>query len=151
MSATVLTRQPENRLLSSLPPHEFARLTARMTDVTLGHKEVQYLPGGPIEHVYFPRSGVLSATVVMADGQTAEVAVIGREGMAGVSAFLGATRSPEPVFCQIAPCERRRWAAAEFAAEVAKGGPLRDAVYAYARAALTASARNTACNDTSSR
>src|SRR3954463_9949363 len=117
-----------------------------MTDVTFGHKDVAYLPGGPIEYVYFPRSGVLSATVVMADGQTAEVAVVGREGMAGVSSFLGAARSPEHVFCQIAPSECRRMPAAEFAAEVAKGGPLRDVVYRYTRGALTASARCTACN-----
>jgi CRP-like cAMP-binding protein len=137
---------PENRFLSSLPPHEFARLTARMTDVTFGHKDVVYLPGGPIDSVYFPRSGVLSSTVVMADGATAEVALIGREGVAGVSAFLGASRSPEHVFCQIAPSDCRKWAAAEFAAEVARGGPLKDAVYGYTRGTLTASARNTACN-----
>src|SRR5205085_2334499 len=82
-----------------------------------------YLLIGRLDHVYFPRSGVLSATVVLDDGNTAEVAVIGSEGMAGVSAFLGATRSAEQVFCQIPPCDCRKWAAAEFAAEVAKGGP----------------------------
>ena len=66
--------------------------------------------------------------------------------MAGVSAFLGATRCAEQVFCQIAPAECRRLPAAEFAAEVARGGPLRDVIYRYTRAAMTASARMTACN-----
>src|SRR4051794_33826366 len=107
---------PENRLLAALPPADFARLTARMTDITLGHKDVLYRAGGPLDFVYFPRSGVISAVVVMEDGATAEVAVIGSEGMIGVSAFLGATRSTEQVFCQVHPSECRRLPAAEFVA-----------------------------------
>jgi CRP-like cAMP-binding protein len=140
------TPTPENRLLSSLPPPEFDRLTARMTDVTLGYKDLVYRTGGPIDHVYFPRSGMLSAVVVMADGATAEVAAVGLDGMAGASAALGATTSSEQVFCQIPPCECRRMPAAEFVAEVAKGGPLKDLVHKYLRGALTASARQAACN-----
>jgi CRP-like cAMP-binding protein len=137
---------PENRLLSALPPHEFRRLTARMTDVTLAQKDVAYRTGGPIDHVYFPRSGGLSAVVVMADGSTAEVAVIGRDGMVGASVALGATRSAEQVFCQIPPCECRKWPAPEFAAEVAKGGALWDVVRKYLRGVLDARGQQAACN-----
>lgn len=137
---------PENRLLSSLPPHEFARLSARMTDVTLGQKDLVYRAGGPIDYVYFPRTGMLSAVVVMEDGATAEVAAIGREGVAGMASAFGARRSAEQVFCQIPVCECRKMPVAEFAAEVAKGGPLRDVVHGYCRGSLTASARQTACN-----
>jgi CRP-like cAMP-binding protein len=137
---------PENRLLSSLPRPEFDRLTTRMTDVTLGHKDLVYRAGGPIEHVYFPRSGVVSSVVVLNDGATAEVAAIGREGMCGASVLLGASSSHQQVFCQVPPSECRRMPAAEFAAEVAKGGPLRDVVHRYLRGALLASAQMTACN-----
>ncbi len=137
---------PENRLLSALPAADFDRLTARMTDVTLGHKDLVYRPGGPLDYIYFPRSGVLSAVVVMQDGATAEVALIGNEGMTGVSTFLGATHSAEQVFCQVPPSDCRKLPAAEFAAEVAKGGALQKAVYGYVRGALAASARMTACN-----
>jgi CRP-like cAMP-binding protein len=140
------TLQPENRLLSALPPHEFDRLTARMTDVTFGPKDVVYRGGGPIPYVYFPRSGVLSSVVVMASGDSAEVAGIGREGMAGASAAPGAERSAEQVFCQVPPSECRRMSAAAFAAEVAKGGPLRDVVYKYLKGVPVVSARQTACN-----
>jgi CRP-like cAMP-binding protein len=94
----VLTPQPENRLLAALPAPELARLTARMTDVTLGHKDLIYRAGGPIDFVYFPRSGVISSVVMMTDGASAEVAAIGCEGMAGVSVCLGATHSREQVF-----------------------------------------------------
>ena len=138
--------QPENRLLSALPPADFARLTARMTDVTFAQRDVAYRPGGPIDHVYFPRTGVLSAVVVMGDGSTAEVAIIGREGMAGASAALGAARSAEQVFCQVPPCECRKWPVAEFAAEVARRGPLWEVVRGYLRGALVACARQAACN-----
>lgn len=137
---------PENRLLAALPPPDLARLTGRMTDVTLASKDLLYRPGGPIDFVYFPRSGVVSSVVVMADGTTAEVAVIGAEGMAGASVLLGATRSEQQVYCQVPPCECRKLPAAEFAAEVGRPGPLRDAVAGYLRGALAASARLTACN-----
>ncbi|HEY1186779.1 MAG TPA: Crp/Fnr family transcriptional regulator, partial [Gemmata sp.] len=123
-----------------------ARLLPRTTELTFGHKDVVYQPEGAMEYVYFPRTGVLSCVVLMEDGGSAEVAGIGLEGMAGVSTALGADRSREQVFCQVAPCVCRQMPAAEFAAEVAGSGPLRDMVYRYVRAAMTASARQTACN-----
>ena len=52
---------PENRLLAALPPHDLARLTARMTDVTFEHRGSAYRSGGPLDAVYFPRSGVMSS------------------------------------------------------------------------------------------
>ena len=136
----------ENRLLSALPPPDFARLTRRMTDVTFGEKDVIYSAGGSIAHVFFPKSGVLSSVVAMRDGATAEVAVTGSEGMVGMCAFLGAVASTEDVFCQVHPSVCRRLPAAEFVAEVATCGTLRDLVHWYARAVLAISARYTACN-----
>jgi CRP-like cAMP-binding protein len=82
----------------------------------------------------------------MADGSTAEVAAVGREGMLGAAAALGATRSAEQVYCQVHPAECRHLPATEFAAEVARGGALRDVIHVYLRAALVVSARQTACN-----
>ena len=140
------TPKPENRLLAALPPAEFARLTARMTDITFGHKDLLYRTGAPIDYVYFPRSGVLSAVVVMTDGARVEVAAIGREGMIGASVALGAEVSAEQVFCQVHPSECRRMSAEEFAGEIRRSLPLRELVNGYLRASLTASARQTACN-----
>jgi CRP-like cAMP-binding protein len=117
-----------------------------MTEFTFGHKDLLYPVGGPIEYVYFPHSGIISAVLIMADGQKAETAAIGSEGMIGVVSCLGADNSPEQVFCQVPPAECRRLSVAEFIAEVARGGALRDVVYGYLRATLTASAWQTACN-----
>jgi len=107
---------------------------------------VVYRAGGPVGHVYFPRSGVLSAVLTMSDKTTAEVAVIGSEGMAGFSTVLGAVASREEVFCQVHPADCRKMPVAEFVAEVATCGRLRDVVHGYARAVLDASAQYTACN-----
>ncbi|QJX00871.1 Crp/Fnr family transcriptional regulator [Frigoriglobus tundricola] len=140
------TAPPENRLLAALPPADLARLLARMTDVTFGHKDLVYRTGGPIDFVYFPRGGIISAVVIMDDGASAEVAAIGLEGMVGVSAALGGTASAEQVFCQVFPAECRKMPVAEFVAEFARGGALHDIVSRYVRAALIVSARQTACN-----
>lgn len=140
------TPLPENRLLATLPPAEFVRLTAKMTDVTFQVRDVVYRAAGPIGHVYFPRTGTLSYLVIMADGSTAEVTSVGREGMAGAMLFLGEDRSPEEVICQVAPCHCRRMRAAEFVAEVEAGGPFRDAVRWFVRATRIVTARLTACN-----
>jgi CRP-like cAMP-binding protein len=140
------TSPPENRLLAALPAAELTRLTARMTDVTFNLKDVAYASGSLMEYVYFPRSGFLSSVVVMLDGASTETAVIGSEGMGGATVALGASKSFEQVFCQLAPCVCRRMLATEVAAEVARSVPLRDAVYAYLRTALVVSSRQAACN-----
>ena len=137
---------PENRMLTSLPAADQARVLARTTEVTFGQKELLYRAGGPIDFVYLPRAGIISAIVVMDDGASTEVATTGREGIVGVAAALGATASAERVFCQVYPATCRRMPTAEFVAEFERGGALRDLVYRYLRATLIVSARQTACN-----
>ena len=61
----------ENRLLAALPPLDFARLTARTTEVTFEHRGNAYRSGGPLDFVYFPRTGVMSSVIIMLDGATA--------------------------------------------------------------------------------
>ena len=137
--------RPENRLLATLSKSEFDRLTARMDDVTFAVRDMAYRANGPITHVYFPRSVMLSVVVVLENGGTSEVSVIGNEGMSGVPAFLGADRSRTEVFCQM-PCEARRMTAAAFREEVGGSGPFRDLVQRYAHALFNLISQSTACN-----
>lgn len=81
----------------------------------------------------------------MLDGRSAEVGVVGREGMLGVPAFLGADSYPTQVICQV-PAEVLRMPAAAFVAEVRRGGQLQDAVYRYSRILIDTSSRLAACN-----
>jgi CRP-like cAMP-binding protein len=136
---------PENRLLAALPRPDFDRLTARMDDVSFATRDMAYRANGPIPHVYFPRSGMLSMVIVLEGGKTSEVGVIGNEGMAGTPVFLGADRSPTQVFCQI-PCEARRMPVAAFREEVGRDGPFRDLVQRYTQALFNLVSQSTACN-----
>jgi CRP-like cAMP-binding protein len=136
---------PENRILSALPPEDYARLVPRMDDVRLAQGDLIYRANSRLDYIYFPRSGILSAIVIMADGRTIEVGAMGREGMAGMIAVLGAERSPEEVICQ-ATSTCRRMPAAAFAAEVARAGRLLALVHEYARAVLRFASQTAACN-----
>jgi CRP-like cAMP-binding protein len=135
----------ENRLLAALPQGERGRLLARMTAKKLDIEEVIYNAGGPMPHVYFPRSGVISSVMVMADGRAAEVAATGREGMVGLAAVLGAGQSPEKVFCQI-PGDMRRMATEMFVDEVRRGDRLQALVQEYTRSLMRLTAQHSACN-----
>ena len=73
-----------NRLLAAIPPADFDRLKR----VRFGVRDVVYLRGGRIDHVYFPLSGVFSVLVVMENGDAVEVTTVGREGMLGDIALL---------------------------------------------------------------
>jgi CRP-like cAMP-binding protein len=140
-----LSDSGENRLLAALPPDEFARIVAQTDVVSFRIREVLCRADGPLEYVYFPRSGVVSAIFVMLDGRAAEVGVVGREGMLGVFAFFGAESYPTQVICQI-PAEVLRMPAAAFVAEVRRGGQFQDVVYRYTRCLIDSAFRMAACN-----
>jgi CRP-like cAMP-binding protein len=137
---------PENRLLAALPRQERDRLVRRTDEVTLGLGDVVYRPNGPIRHVYFPRTGILSMVIDTEDGHTVEVGTVGNEGMAGLPAFHGAESSPTRVYCQVPPCVCRRMPADVFRDETRRPGPLQDLAHRYAQALLNQSAQSTACN-----
>jgi CRP-like cAMP-binding protein len=137
--------RPENRLLAALPKPDFDRLVARMEDVSLAVPDVLYRANGPIDHVYFPRIGVISMVIKMEDGGTVEVGTVGNEGMIGIPALLGADRSPTDVFCQI-PCETRRMRVAAFEEEIRRDGPFRLRVQRYAQSLLNQVSQTAACN-----
>ena len=76
-----------NNLLLRVPPEERAAvLDLHLEPVTLERGQVLYEPGDPLTHVYLPVTGMISLVAVMADGRSAEVATIGREGAAAMSA-----------------------------------------------------------------
>jgi CRP-like cAMP-binding protein len=101
--------------------------------------------GASVRDVYFPTRAVVSLLHVMATGHTTEVATIGREGIAGVMACLGGTRSIHQVTVQNAG-EAYRMSAKAFKAEFDRGGPLTQAVLRYAELFIDQLARTAACN-----
>ena len=79
-----------NRLLARLPGEDFARLLPYMEPVTLQAGHYLYGLGNNIDHVYFPETAVISHVHLLEDGNTTEVALVGKEGMTGLSAVFNA-------------------------------------------------------------
>src|SRR5262250_2492255 len=79
-----------NRFLAALPPHDFSLLAPHLRTIPLERGVMLHDVGEEIEHVYFPHSGMVSLVAVMQNGATVETAAIGRSGVIGASAGLGA-------------------------------------------------------------
>src|SRR5690349_4377336 len=79
----------QNRILAALPEDDYSRLASHLEPIALPSREVLHEAETPIRWVYFPTSGMVSLVLVMSDGALAEVGMVGREGMVGVSVFLG--------------------------------------------------------------
>lgn len=147
MSASVDgPRPPEgNRLLDMLPEDELRRLRPHLETVVLGHKEILYEPGVPIEHVHFPIDGVCSLVATMEDGQTVEVGTVGNEGMVGLPVFLGTTTVPLGCLCQV-PGEAVRMASEALRTEVRPDDRLHERLHLYTEATFFFTAQSSACN-----
>ena len=78
-----------NRLLAALPRRDLKRLLSRLEPVFLKLGDILYEPGGRIRHCYFPTAGVVSLLTVLTPHKSAEVGMVGREGMVGMSAAVG--------------------------------------------------------------
>jgi CRP-like cAMP-binding protein len=137
---------PENRILATLPRDDYDRLLRRMDEVTLDVGDGVYRASGPIRHVYFPRSGILSQVIDMEDGGTVEASTIGREGVAGLPVFLGVEKSPFRVYCQVPPCVCRRIPVDVFREETRRAGPLQLLLHHYTHARMCMIAQTAGCN-----
>src|SRR5205807_1497899 len=84
------------------PSQELSEFSPDLHPVSLSLKQILHEAGAPIEHVYFLQQGVASILTNMTDGASIEVGMIGREGMVGVAALLGAPRSGQQVITQVA-------------------------------------------------
>ena len=82
-----------NRLLASLPSAEYRHLAPVMKLVPLTFGEVLYEPGETIKFVYFPQNSIVSLLSPMSARSTIEVGMVGNEGMAGLSVFMGVNSS----------------------------------------------------------
>jgi CRP-like cAMP-binding protein len=82
---------PRNALLAALPDDVMGRLSAKLQRVQMPAASVLFEPGVPMRGVYFPETAVVAMSFVMENGGSAEVALIGREGMVGVRLLLGDT------------------------------------------------------------
>ena len=78
------------------------RISSQLTIVPLTFKQILYKQGEVIQHVFFPGGGACSLTRVMRNGQIAEIATIGNEGVIGASVFFGDDQSFSETIVQVA-------------------------------------------------
>ena len=83
-----------NELLAALPEAAWERWSSQLEAVDMPLGKVLYESGSRMTHVYFPTTSIVSLLSVMGDGFSAEIAVVGREGLVGVSLFMGGTSTP---------------------------------------------------------
>src|SRR4051794_22132226 len=133
-----------NRFLARLPEAGYRRLLPLLQPVTLTIDQVLYEAHGPMDYAYFPTGAVLSALVVMQDGNVIEVATVGHEGLVGHYGSGGKT-SPHRVIVQIAD-GGLRIAARALQEASAKDGPLKDLLGAYQIAFMAQVSQSVACN-----
>lgn len=95
--------KPElNHLLAALPADVMARWRPHLQSVTLKLGTVLYESGATLEYVHFPTTTIVSLLYVMEDGDSAEIAVVGNEGLVGISIFMGGDSTPSRAVVQSA-------------------------------------------------
>jgi CRP-like cAMP-binding protein len=134
-----------NRLLKALPVEASKRLRPALVYVPCALGDVVYEPGERLEHVYFPTSAVVSLIYTMEDGDTAEVGLVGNEGVVGIALFLGGDTTPNQAVVQVAGGALRMQAQASLE-EFRRGGPFQLALLRYTQALLTQVSQTAVCN-----
>lgn len=134
-----------SRLLATLPRKEYERLIPHLETVHLAKGEVIYHPGDNVRHVYFPAGAVVSLISMTQDGNTIEVALVGDEGIVGVSAVLGARRTPYMAITQVGG-EALRVKAETLREEVQQSQTLQDLLLCYVHLMLTQVIQSAVCN-----
>src|SRR5689334_9946473 len=92
----------QNHLLRALPAAEAERIFPHLELVPMPLGNVLYESGSTLRYVYFPTTCIVSLLYVMADGASAEIAVVGNEGMVGVALFMGGETTPSRALVQSA-------------------------------------------------
>ena len=106
---------------------------------------VLYEPGVALSHVYFPTTAIVSLLYVMEDGASAEIAVVGKEGIVGVSLFMGGESTPSRAVVQSAG-QGFRLSAAVLKREFSRSGPVLHLLLRYTQALITQMAQTAVCN-----
>jgi CRP-like cAMP-binding protein len=141
-----LTAGPtQNRLLAALPDDEAARWLPQLEPVDMPLGQVLCESGSKLSHVYFPTTSIVSLLYVMEDGASAEIAVVGREGIVGVSLFMGGESTPSRAVVQSAGLGYRLDARLMLK-EFNRAGPVLHLLLRYTQALITQMAQTAVCN-----
>ena len=134
-----------NELLASMPPEVLLRIAPQLELVDLPLGQVLYESGSQIAHVHFPINAIVSLLYVLEDGASAEIAVVGHEGLVGIALFMGGETTPSRAVVQSAG-KGYRLSAAHIKTEFNRGGPVLHLLLRYTQALITQMAQTAVCN-----
>jgi CRP-like cAMP-binding protein len=135
----------ENQLIEALPAADYRRWQKYLEPVDLPLGAVLYESGGILKHVYFPTTAIISLLYVMANGASAEIAVVGKEGLVGISIFMGGESTPSRGLVQSAG-SGFRIKADVIKREFARSGAVLHLFLRYTQALITQMAQTAVCN-----
>ncbi|MBI3525774.1 MAG: Crp/Fnr family transcriptional regulator [Betaproteobacteria bacterium] len=135
----------QNHLLAALPVDEYAHLLPHLELVPMPLGTLLYESGAKVRHVYFPTTAIVSLLYVMENGSSAEIAVVGYDGIAGISLFMGGESTPNIAVVQSAG-HGYRLKAGVLLAEFTKGLDLQHLLLRYTQALITQMAQTAVCN-----
>jgi CRP-like cAMP-binding protein len=136
--------QKSNRLLAALPDAEWQRWLKRLEPVDMPLGMVLYESGTTLSHVYFPTTSIVSLLYVMENGASAEIAVVGNEGLVGISLFMGGGSTPSRAVVQSAG-KGLRLSSAVIKEEFNRP-PVLHLLLRYTQALITQMAQTAVCN-----
>lgn len=135
----------QNHLLKALPEDECERILPKLELVPMRLGEVLYEPSIEMRYVYFPTTSIVSLLYVMEDGASAEIAVVGNEGIVGVSLFMGGDSTTSRAVVQSAGHAYRL--GGQYLKEAFfRAGAMQHLLLRYTQALLTQMAQTAVCN-----
>ena len=134
-----------NQLLAALVNEDYKHLLPHLQRVDLSLGDVVYFAGHNIEHVYFPEDSVVSLLSTLENGATTEVGLVGREGMVGLTVFLGGALTPEEAVVQLAG-SAMKMEASVLRQELQVGSPLQLLLLRYTRSFIALVTQSVACS-----
>jgi len=135
----------ENRLLAALTDADRAPLMSQLETVDLPLGKVLYESGSKLPHVYFPSTSIVSLLYVLENGASAEIAVVGNEGILGISRFMGGESTTIRAVVQSGGTALRL-AANILMQEFNRAGPVMHLLLRYTQALITQMAQTAVCN-----
>ena len=135
----------QNHLLAALPTRDYERLIGELELIPMVLGDVLYESGSQQGHVYFPLNSIVSLLYVMEDGSSAEIAIVGNEGIIGVSLFMGGETTPSRAVVQSAG-QALRLSGHILKLEFTRSIELQHLLLRYTQALLTQMAQTAVCN-----
>jgi CRP-like cAMP-binding protein len=140
------THEPrQNRLLAALSAAEAERVFPHLQSVAMPLGKVLYESGDTLRHVYFPTDCIVSLLYVMEDGASAEISVVGNEGLVGIALFMGGETTPSRAIVQSAG-HAYRLLGQRLKDEFFRSGAMQSLLLRYTQALITQMAQTAVCN-----